>query len=759
MSFFDKLTAFLPFGKKEENLEYFFALNIAIENLTATLWTIDGNELKILETASASFRSNDEIVTTVDKLLDQVLGLKELEPQKILFGVPNSWLSDENLKDEYLRLLRNLVKELELTPMAYVATSHALIHFLEKQEGIPETAILVGFEEHHLTVTAVRAGKLDGVKIIGRSDNSGSDIEKALLTFADVETLPSKILIYGPQALELEKLRPQLLSFPWMSKLSFLHFPKIDILGEGIEIKSVCLAGGSEINSNISYADQPLKKQVERAVVLDEEAATVEESDREDQELNGKKKEDDAAVKSESTEEESESVQEKDNFGFVVGDVANQIKDEAESEELEEAEEKELVVPQEYSQEVEDFETQAVSAPAIPSDHEHEKKLNLKFLLPKSFTNITILLGIVGMIVLLVGAYLIFPQADVKIFVEPRILEKDAQVISDPKQKEVNEDTKIIPGQIVETEISGVAKDIASGKKQVGDPAKGTIVIRNKTDSAINLSKGIMFTSSNGFKFSLDLTVAVASRSADDGTWGKATTTATATSIGADGNLSSGSDLTVTGFTTNQLVAKTEGNFSGGTSKDVTVISEVDQKRLLASLAADLRRQAREKLQEKLPNKKILEEGLSEEIVRKSYNKNISDQASEFSLNLTVRYKGTAFEDQDLKLIVSKLVTTQVPEGFQLNLSETETQADVAKLEKDGRLIFLARFKAKLIPNIDTDKIRNQIRFKTPSEVVNILKSMDNILGSEIKITPNLPVGLQRLPIWGKNIKIEVGLK
>ena len=728
MSFLNNLTHFLPFGKRQENKEYFFAINIGAEKLAAALWTIEGRELKILEIASDHYSSQDEIITVTDKLLDQVLGLKEIEPQKILFGVPHSWLIDDSLKDEYLKLLRSLVKELELTPMAYVATSNSLIHFLEKQEGVPPTAILVGFEKLYLTVTVVRAGKLDGVKGIERGDNSGSDIEKALLNFTDIETLPSKILIYGSPAGELKS---QLLSFSWMSKLSFLHFPKIDVLGDDIEIKSVCLAGGSETNDNISYTERPVKKQAERAVVLPEE-------DSEDQSVSGSG----------------------DNFGFVVGDIAVQVKQAEEKELLKEQSNLEENTPDEYEQElVAPEQTIPVDSPS-PADGKARKKLNFKGFMTKSFANLTILLGVIGVLILLLGAYVFLPKAEVKIFVEPKVLEKDTQVVADPNQKTVNEDGKIIPGQIVETEVSGSAKDSASGKRQIGDPAKGTVVIYNKTFSSQSLSKGTNV-SSGGIKFTLDTSVNMASQSASDSgiTFGKATATVTAASIGADGNISSGTNLSVAGYSADKLDAKSEGNFSGGTSKDVTVVSSEDQQRLLAKLSSDLRQQAQQKLQEKYPNKKILQEALSESISKKSYSKNINDQASEFFLNMTIRYKGTAFEDKDLKLIVSKLVTTQVPEGFELDISETETQADVSKLEKDGKLIFLAKFKAKLLPKIDTEKIKNQIKFKSPSEVTETLKGMDNILGSEIHLSPNLPEILQRLPYLAKNIKIEVGLK
>lgn len=702
MSFLDKVTAFLPIRKKEEKPEYFFAVNIGAEKLTTALWSIEGKELKVLGIASENYSSQDEIVTVLDKLLDEVIGAREIEPQKILFGVPNSWILDDNLKDEYLKILRNIVKELELAPMAYVSESNALVHFIEKQEGVPATAILVGFEEHHLSVTVVRAGKLDGVKSVKRGESSGSDIEKVLLQFTDVETLPSRILIYGIKA---DELKAQLLSFSWMSKLSFLHFPKIDVLGEDTPIKSICLAGASEIESSISYADEPVNREKEKVNILDEEI-----------------KEDESDIPDSS---------EKD-LGFVVGDISK---------------EKELVMPQEAPLEIEEESTKT--------------EFNVKNFISKKLRGKALPIGIAVFLLLLFLPYIFMSKANIKIFVEPKVLEKDATVVADPNQKTVNENDKIIPAQIIETEVSGSAKDVASAKRLIGDPAKGTIVIYNKTSESKSLSKGTQVISSAGLKFALDMSVSIASQSASDSgiTFGKVSTTVTASAIGADGNLPSGSIFTVATFPTDKLSAKSEGNFSGGTSKEVTVVSSDDAQRLLAKLSSDLKQQAQQKLQEKYPGKKILKEALSENIKKKSYNKNINDAANEFSLDMTVNYKGTAFDDADLKIIVSKLVTVDVPSDFQLDLSETETQADVSKLEKDGKLIFLARFKAKLIPKIDTGQIKDKIKFKTTNEAQDILKSMENILGSDIRLKPSLPGLLGRIPLLPGNITLEVGLK
>lgn len=713
MSILDKFSKLIPFGKKEEILEYFFALNIEAENLTAALWTIEKKELKILEAASDTYKNIEEIIQVSDKLLDSVLGTRAIEPQKILFGVPDSWLHEENLKEEYLKLLRNLVKEFELTPMAYVATSHALVHFLEKKEDVPTTAILLGLQENHITATVVRAGKLDGTKVVERGDNLGVDVEKALLTFTAVETLPSKILIYGKDREKLSKEKGELLSFPWMSRLSFLHLPKIEVLDQELEISSICLAGAFELDGSIVF------KKV---------AGKIKGQNIEEEELK----------------KDFEDSQE--NFGFKVEGTPQQ-------EEISEQLVKQKSIAAEDSN---------VLVPEKESESRHSVDLFIKKFIPKrNLANILVVGSLVLGFIVLLGVYLFLPKAQVLVFVEPRILERDAQVTADPNIKEIDEVNKIIPAQVIETEVSGTQKEESTGKKQIGDPAKGVIKIYNATSQRVQVSLGTSLTTDSNISFSLEESLEIASKSASAAAPSAESRSVkvTAKKVGPDGNIPSGTELRIGNFSKSDVVAKAEGNFSGGTSKEVTVVSEEDQKRLLAKLTSSLRVQAQQKLQERLKDKKIPQEGLSEEILKKSYSKNINDLAGEFSLNLSAKYKGSAFDEKDLKTFVSKLITTEVPEGFELNLDNTETQSDISSLEKDGRLIFLTRFKAKLMPKVDKAQVRAKIRGKTPGEAISLLKKIEHVLDAQITFSPNFPKILQRLPLLDKNISVEVGLK
>lgn len=769
----------IPFLQKPQEAEYFFTLGISQESLEAAVWSLMGNSLQILNTISQPFSLEDDLVKAADLILDKVLGDLQIEPKKILFGVPDSWLTEGDLKEGYLKTIRSVVKELDLEPLAYVATTRAVTHFLEKQENTPPTAILVGIEKNFVTVYVSKVGRIEGVKTVKRGEDLGTDVEKLLLTLTNIEVLPSRILIYSSSEIDLAKEKEVLAGFSWMSKLPFLHLPKIETLEKDFVVSAVSLAGGVELNPQVKLMSREAAPKVSSAV---RQFSKSEDQIRKEPDFVRTDKSETSEPESQS--EQSESTDQADipvssdlsENGFMVGDVAERSADRdiSQSEPAESAESNLEMSPPEMDADLELSDGQETVAQkddlmflgaAGIFQTPRQVLSKVKTLISRIRSGKLKLAIPVLVLILLVVAFLILPKAQILVYVEPRVLEKDTQVVADPALKKVDESNNKIPGQIIETTVSGSDKASATGKKSVGDPAKGSVTLYNKTDDSKTFSKGTTISSSKGLKFALDSSVTVASQSAVEGgiNFGKTNVPITAAEVGADGNLPSGTEFSVAGFSSSQFSAKANGNFSGGTSKEVTVVTDSDQQKLLATLAAALRTKAQADLQNKLnsqsKNLKILPEALAEEITQKTFNKRVGDQASEFSLNLIIHYKGTAYSDEDLKSIVSKLVSTDIPADFELNLAQTETLADVSKLEKDGKLIFLARFNAKLMPKLDINKIKSSVKGKTPAAAADTLKTYENVLGSEIKINPSLPSPLQILPILEQNIKVEIGLK
>lgn len=783
MSFLDKLPITLPFLKNKSKEEFFFALNIDKHLVEAAVWGIIGKRLEIISSSFAEYHGGEEeLIEAANIALDQALADFQPEPQKVLFGVPEAWLQDDDLKPDHLKVLRRLVKELDITPLAYVSTIQAISHFINKQQGVPLTAVLVKFADP-LNVTIIKAGKIIGSKDAKRSQDLPQDIERALLSFPEIEVLPSKLLVYG--AKETDKIKDELQGYSWMAQLPFLHLPKIEFLKIDVPIQAVCLAGASELHPDISY----IPKNVHTLTATEQHRR----------------------IRALPDEELAESSHHPKAAGGVAG-VASGVGASAKDLGFDTAEESDHANLEHPNQDEDLIEERAVSvrgdhrpAHQAPPHHgreehaehprHHEERNHyppspiqklmsvvaatpLGIFLRKEeraiehsswFKKGRIFILPLVLILIVLGVFILLPKAKVTAFIDLRVLEKDSQVIADPKATVVDETTKTIPGKVIETQQVGSMKGAASGKKKVGESAKGKVIVYNKTSSPKNLSSGTVLTGPNNLKFTLDTSVQVASQSsttgADFSTIIKPGKTdpvdASAQEIGPEGNIAAGTELSVAGFASDQVVAKVDAAFSGGISRDVTVVTSDDQKKLLASLTSDLRKKASEDVQGKLEGGfKVLEEGLAEEIVKRTYSKNVGDQASEFTLNMTVNYKGTAYSEGDLKSIVSKLVETTVPEGYSLDLSKTETQADVSKLEKDGRIIFLAKFKAKLMPKIDEAQIKKEIAGKTPQEAAERLRQIENVIGSNIELTPSIPIpALQRLPFLSNNINLEVTAK
>ncbi len=729
MSLLDNLTAQLPFGKKEAESQYFFALHIGTGFVTGAVWELLNNKVDILGQKTLPYTDTNDLLEKANLALDQSLGALEIEPDKILLGVPENWLEGDDLKEAYLQFLRKMMKEYELEPMAYVSSSLSLTHYLQKIDGVPPTAIMVGIDDN-LTVSIVQTGKLLANKIVNKGDNLYETIENTLLSFSDNQSLPSKIILYSTTLSDekLEKDKDELTAHHWMQRLAFLHLPKIETLKTGVAMQALVVAGASELTADLnvkhSFTSTPIAFSTPSSL---------------------------------------------GRLRTTEGDNITAV-DEEESDAL----------IQRNAQSQQMLDASAISEvfePLIEEEQKGVKKIKhlfkmlqhklQKVALPTSLAKVTdilprglspkLLIPLVVIVIAVLG-FLFISSAEVTVYVEPRVLTKDADIIADPAVTEVNVDKKIIPGSVVSASVDGSDKAQATGRKQIGDPAKGTVVILNKTDSPKTFSAGTALIGPSNLKFTLDSAVTVASQSAYDTgiSFGQNSGSVTASAIGPDSNLSAGVALEISGQSASSYSAKADSAFSGGTSKEVTVVTSDDQKNLQSSVVDTLKKKAVDQLQGKLTNgQKIIPDALSVTKSDYTFSKRVNDQASEFNLNAKLTFKGTAYSDEDLKSIVSKLIETNVPEGFELNLSDTETQADVSKVEKDGKLVFKAEFKAKLLPKIDAKELGKKIAGKDVASAIEELKGMENVLGADVKLTPAIP-GLNRLPFLANRIKLTV---
>ncbi|MDP3998394.1 MAG: hypothetical protein Q8P89_02165 [bacterium] len=731
-SFLEKISP-----QRGEEKEYFLVLEIKNREIKGAVWQKEKEKFTIVNLGKRNYSGEwDDAIRAADEVIvDASGGIHQEKIEKVIFGISQTWTAENKIKSPYLANLKKICSKLALKPLGFVVISEAMVNYLKQLEGVPPSVLLIGIEEDSLTLTLAKAGRIEGAKTADRAKKFSEQIEDILLNFS-AEVLPARILLYGSDK-NLEKLKEALLSHRFSEELPFLHFPKIEILDPDFDIKALAATSGAQMGG-----------------VIVEEALLESEPEKEtESQVEGR------------SEIEKEAKEEIEAFGFVkdrdILEEAEKLEEEAVSEE--EKEEKEEISRPDPAGEPRLSSmlspAKTVRLPSLPS-------LKLPgFSLPQfDMSFLGQIKWIVFSLILIFSvfgggffaAYWYLPKSEVKIWVQTKPLGDELEVVFSSGHGGEGGDGGEISGKEIEAEEQLSEKTASTGKKVVGDPARGEIVIYNRTENEKKFAKGTVLTGPKNFNFTLDEEVTVASTSAFSTSFLSVKGRVTAAKIGTEGNVGAGENFAFKDFPTSSYFAKNETDFSGGTSQEVLVIAKADQEKLLSALSEKLTEKAKESLRGKLgPDEKLLEEKISSEVKEKKFDKEIGAEASELSLTLTMTFKAPSYNEKDLKEKLLEKMQGNIPPGYELKREETEINITVGESEgEQTKLKVVGR--TNLLPKLDSEKIRKEITGKSKSAAEKYIKDAGSVTQVEIINKFPIPIGLQSLPHLPQNIKIEI---
>lgn len=715
------------FQKPKKPTEYFAALNISEDVVEAAIFTIKETKAKILGTSVQNYSGNwDELIEATDIAVSKAAGELNLTTiKKVVFGFAPSFLDQDKISNNQLPHLKKLTAQLELIPSGFVATPEAINFYLEEREGGPQTIILIGVTSKQLTLSLFRGGKLSEQTIIKRSDNINHDIEKALDEFKEIEIFPSKILLYDGG--DLETVKDELLKYPWQGNSKFLHFPKIDILSSESVITSVVNAAASELNENISSfttENEETSKEKEIETSLNKEVKP---------EDLGFTKEENPILTSKDLNEDDSLVPKKKGLHLTLPKFSLPF---------------------------------AKNARKIPVTDQEEEQAPLRVGLPKfSLGNkrTKFIIGIILIILFLTFGYLFasykLPHATIILTVDPKVFEQEKDVGINPDITAPAEATLEIPGKLLEASVSGTKTIAVTGKKIIGDPAKGSVIIYNKTTSSRVFEKGTRLSAKNLiFTLNDKVDVPAASESAEGLNYGKTKISVTAAKIGPEGNLTSQTEFTVSDFSTSSYSGRNEQAFSGGTSREVSAASAKDLENLSSQLTNELKEQAKKELKGKLVSgEKLLEESLTGEVVSRKFSHEADQETKELTLTMVMIFKGLIYSEKDFSSLMEKIVQANIPEGYEFKQDASEVSiSDMLSNKEDRVFRFKAKFTAKLFPKIDTEKVKKEIAGFSIEKFQNYAKTIPYVVGYEIDFSSPLSLFENNLPKEPNNITIKI---
>ena len=802
---------------EQKKKEYFFALEINVDRVKSAIWTIEDSQTKIAALGDICPWSNDEdLLEGIDTSLSSAVEKfsteeKASEPNKVIFGLSADWAEQNKILTSKTEILKKISQKLELKPLGFIIIPEAITHWLKKLEGVPPTAVLVGLTAKKIVVSLVDLGKVIETNLVIRSENIAQDLTEGLFRMQKDVPFPARILLYDGEQ-DLEEIRQDLIRWHWQDdKITFLHLPKVEILASDFDIKSVVFASASQVADvqGVEFMDPAFsekkdtfeqeskieEKELETESLPSPESSSVEKTDLAEEKQDNQPEtevENQGEQVQLETASNPEVVPPAPGFALENQGLLGFLKNRDISQE-----QTPPVFPEvENSQSTEGEVSQSSTDQPLPNSGSSfldkkqlfKPKLNFgwakavnltgltsffqnifssnRFDLERSrFPKIFILIGLLVLVLAsgLFAAYWYLPKVEITLYAEPKTLEKDFMIKLDPDLTSIDKENSTLPGHEVKTTVEGEKQVGTTGIKLIGEAAKGEVTIYNRTSSEKTFAQGTEINGPNDLAFALDDEVKVASKSAGSDYVeipGKSTVAVTAVEIGTDGNLASGTEFTIANFASSDFVAKNEAAFTGGTSREVQVVSKEDQANLLEDLEESLKQEGADKLKKEVgSNQNLVEQSIETQVVSKSYNRKIDEESNQLGLSLEVEIVALSFNQQDFQDLINEEILKLVPDGFDYDPQETETSFSIDDDSDQKNLSFSAHFKANLIPKINLEEIKNNLVGKKPAIGKTYLNNLPNVASFEAQITPKLPSGMVTFPHLAKKINIEVKLK
>jgi hypothetical protein len=791
------------FGKKQSDKNYYLILLLRDEKATAVILAEENKTVQIAGMNETHFTTPLE-ETTDDALLDildkTISKAEETLPPSIqtemtVFGVKDSWVEDKKIKKEFLDRLKSVGKALSLKPIGFLVISEAIAHLIQQEEGAPVSAIVAEIGKYSVMLSLFRGGRLLETKSAPVEHSLPQTVDMLLKHFVSVEVLPSRILLLNAD--EDDSLSQQFITHHWSKTLPFLHMPQISVLSNDFDARAAVQGAANQMEFSVVDTGFPLTSSITTLVEAKEKPAAdtevhslgteAAEHDKQQHEKNEKDTEDldgnnDASI---TTEKEHSGISHEilpasvatENFGFVEG------KDIADLPFHPVAQPKTLAPefqPASFNQE-----TTFTNDDKIYSGEEPSRRLNQSK--GKGMTSVLTFftsfiakisgamkkmpvrgiavggnvkwIGIAVLLLLILIAapimYMYTASADVTLDIKAKAFD-DSEDITFSVDGSSDFKNNTIKATTVSVSLDDKATVPASGKKEVGDKAKGSVTIYNNNENKRTLSAGTVLTSSNSLQFTLDKDVTVSSASGDafSGTKpGTAQASVTASSIGTDSNLPSGTKFSVSGTTS--VVAKNDAAFSGGTKKDVTVVAKADRDKLLLQIPKDLETKAKDELAKKLSGgDELLPLDLTTSIDKKEFDKNVGDEAKTVTASVTVSFSGIAYSKTELQDFAKAIIETKASSDANTPDSTINTGITKLKTEKDSSYSASVAIKTGLLPKVDTEKIKHDITGKSVSSAVELLKKLPQVESVSVKVNPGIPVLSSYLPRQSDHIKV-----
>jgi hypothetical protein len=374
------------------------------------------------------------------------------------------------------------------------------------------------------------------------------------------------------------------------------------------------------------------------------------------------------------------------------------------------------------------------------------------------------LIGIIGGffgLALIVFLYIFIPLATVNIKLAAEKKKVDMAFTVDKKNTQVDTGNLTIPAREISEDKETTGKYLATGKKKIGTNSTGTVTVYNEYyNPGFTLIAGSRIVSSGNLVFKTTVNVfvpAYLTPMGDPPQIGQVNVNVVADQVGEQYNVAVGT-FSIPSINNVKVYAKSTSAFAGGTSKDITFVSQEDINKAKEEAAkgaeTELKRLALEKTER---DERLLDNAVKITTISAEPSVAVNGEATEFTLVVKSNIKAIVFKEDDLKKLAESTLAEQIGSTKEIVekealLASTEfTDADFDTGIMHARLAGEAFIAARL----DQTKIKTDLSGESEAKALDYLKNIDGIDEAEVKFFPSF---YKRVPRLNSHIYLKVSL-
>lgn len=382
------------------------------------------------------------------------------------------------------------------------------------------------------------------------------------------------------------------------------------------------------------------------------------------------------------------------------------------------------------------------------------EKKRINDLLPKFPHKKFIIIASVVVILLLAFLYIYVPETKInlKVLSEKQDMKTDFTI--DKNAKSVDNSQTTVPGDMISVDETFTKKYVATGTKNIGAQAQGSITVQNSYSTVDQtLVAGTRF-ESNGLIFRTTSDVNVPGYSDSGGgniTPGTANVSAIADSPGDQYNISS-SSFRIPAFAGTAKYDKITGvsasAMSGGTTKQVKVVSDSDISQAKKAFSDDAKNDLQKKVQDKMKKDETIDDKAQKVSVGTvTVSQNAGDQADDFSLSASASLKALGYNKDDLNKAVYENLKSKTGPNKQIledKLDSVDLSMDQVDLDK-GTISGEATATVHLGSKVDEKQMKNEIAGDNEQKAKDYLAHLDGVNSVQINFFPGFIKTVSRL--------------